>query len=109
MILLSIFLLISSFILWCAFAVKYVFYQDYLLVKGGPFSSRIPYVNITKVSFTKDIFTGYRILSSRDGIEIFYTNAILGSLKISPKDKRSFINELEKRCSITKNQDEDSL
>lgn len=98
----SIFLLVISFILWSAFSVKYVFYQDYLFVKGGLFRSRIPYEKITKVSPTTDIFTGYRILSSRDGLEIFYKTAALGSVKISPKDKKKFINELKERCPNVK-------
>ncbi|UOQ86579.1 PH domain-containing protein [Gracilibacillus salinarum] len=97
-ILILIFLMVTGFILWCAFSVKYVFYQEYLFIKGGPFKSRISYEKITKVSPTKDIFTGYRVLSSRDGIEIFYTKAVLGSVKISPKEKKEFITELTKRC-----------
>ncbi|WP_208590074.1 PH domain-containing protein [Gracilibacillus suaedae] len=98
LILTSTFFIVTGFILWCTFSVKYVFYQDYLLVKGGPFKSKIRYTNITKVSPTRDIFTGYRILSSRDAIEIFYTTAALGSVKISPNDKEEFITELKKRC-----------
>ena len=95
----SIFLILIGIILWCAFSIKYVFYQDYLFVKGGPFRSRIAYEDITKVSPTGDIFTGYRLLSSKDGIEVFYKTAFLGSVKISPRDKREFISELKKRCS----------
>ncbi|UOQ50583.1 PH domain-containing protein [Gracilibacillus caseinilyticus] len=90
--------MLASFILWCAFSVKYVFYQEYLFIKGGPFKSRISYEKITKVSPAKDIFTGYRVLSSRDGIEIFYITAVLGSVKISPEEKKEFITELTKRC-----------
>lgn len=98
LILTSTFLIIIGFILWCTFSVKYVFYQDYLLVKGGPFKSRIPYEEITKVSLTREIFTGYRILSSRDAIEIFYKTAFMGSVKISPKEQKRFMIELEKHC-----------
>ncbi|WP_225310709.1 PH domain-containing protein [Robertmurraya sp. DFI.2.37] len=98
LILTSTFLIIIGFILWCTFSVKYVFYQDYLLVKGGPFKSRIPYEEITKVSPTREIFTGYRILSSRDAIEIFYKTAFMGSVKISPKEQKRFMIELEKHC-----------
>src|SRR5699024_8298510 len=66
LILSSIFLIVISLILLTAFSVKYVFYQDYLFVKGGLFRSRIPYENITKVSPTTAICTGYRVLSSKD-------------------------------------------
>lgn len=98
LILTTIFLIVIGFILWTVFSVKYVFNQEHLFVKGGPFRSRIPYENITKVSPTTAIFTGYTILSSKDGLEIFYKNAALGSVKISPKHKKEFISELKIRC-----------
>lgn len=94
----AIFMISAGFILWTAFSIKYVFYEDYLLVKGGPFGSKIPYQTITKASPTNDIFTGYRILSSRNGLELFYKSALLGSVKISPQNRREFITELKKRC-----------
>jgi len=89
LILFSTFLIVTSFILWCAFAVKYVFYQDYLFVKGGPFRSRIPYEKITKVSPATEIFIGYKLLSSRDAIELFYEISAFGSVKLSPMEKGS--------------------
>lgn len=94
----SVFLIMTTIILWCSFLIKYVFHQDYLFVKGGPFRSRISYENITKVSPTSSIFMGYRLLSSRDAIEIFYRTSLMGSVKISPKDQKAFIAELKKRC-----------
>ncbi|KAB8125669.1 PH domain-containing protein [Gracilibacillus oryzae] len=96
--LIAVFLIVTSFLLWCVFSVKYAFYQDYLLVKGGPIRSRIRYEKITKAAPTNAVFAGYRILSARDGLEIFYKNAIFGSVKISPKEKEAFIDELKKRC-----------
>lgn len=97
-ILTSIFLIVTSFLLWTLFSVKYIFYQDYLLIKGGPFKSRILYENISKVSPTTAIFTGHRILSSKDAIEIFNKTTFMGSIKISPSNRKEFINELKKQC-----------
>lgn len=97
LILTVIFLVLTSFILWVSFSVKYVFNHDYLIVKAGPFRSRIPYEKITKVTDTKAIFTGYRVLSSRDAIEIFYKHAVFGSVKVSPKNKEELVAELQKR------------
>jgi hypothetical protein len=93
-----LFIISVGFFVWSVFSIKYVFYDDYLLVKGGPFRSRILYQEITKVSPTKDIYTGYRLLSSKSGIEIFYKSATLGSVKISPKENELFLTELTKRC-----------
>ncbi|MBO1909913.1 PH domain-containing protein [Sporosarcina sp. 6E9] len=92
------FLVSTGIILWCSFSIKYVFHEEHLFVKGGPFRSRIPYESITKVSPTSAIFTGYRILSSRDSIEIFNRTTVLGSVKISPNDQKGFVAELKKRC-----------
>ncbi len=95
---LSLCVLSIGFIMWSAFSIKYAFYQDHLFVKGGFFRSRIPYKEITRISTTKEIFTGYRLLSSKDGIEIFYKSSSLGSVKISPKDIELFISEIRQRC-----------
>ncbi|MDX8044376.1 PH domain-containing protein [Gracilibacillus sp. S3-1-1] len=96
--LLSILIVVIAFILWPIFTTKYVFKQQHLVVKGGFFRSRIPYEEITRVNQTTDIFTGYRILTSKDAIEIFYQSGVFGSVKISPADKQLFITELKKRC-----------
>lgn len=88
-----------GFILWISFSIKYIFTNQYLLVKGGPIKSKILYENITKLSPTTDVFTGYRILSARDALEVYYKNAMLGSVKISPENKQEFIDELKKRCT----------
>src|SRR5690625_853954 len=98
LILTLIFFILISFILWTGFSVKYIFYHDHLFIKGGPCRSRITYENITKFSPTTAFFTGHRILSSRDGLEIFNNTTFLGSIKISPKNKDEFIAELKRRC-----------
>ncbi|QBQ07001.1 hypothetical protein E2C16_00645 [Sporosarcina pasteurii] len=98
LILISTFLFTVGLILWSTFNVKYIFYEDFLFLQGGPFRSRIPYDQITKITPTSDILTGYRILTSKDAIEIFYTPSLLGSVKISPEDQMGFIAELKKRC-----------
>ncbi|MFD1413706.1 PH domain-containing protein [Oceanobacillus jeddahense] len=98
MIMTAMFIILAGLLLWMSFSIKYIFYENYLLVKGGPFKSKIAYQSIRKISPTKDIFTGYRILSARNGLELFYDSAILGSVKISPKNRKEFITELKKRC-----------
>lgn len=97
-ILISSFIVCTGFILWVSFAVSYEFKDEYLFVKGGPLKSRIRYDEITKVSKTRDIFSGYRMLSARDSIEVFYKSGLMGSVKISPENESQFIAELKKRC-----------
>lgn len=83
---------------WTAFFIEYRFGADHLFIKGGPFRSRIPYTSITKISYTNNIFTGYRVLSARHALQIYYRKAMLGSIKISPNDEGAFVSELKKRC-----------
>jgi uncharacterized protein YtpQ (UPF0354 family) len=64
----------------------------------GGITIGIPYKEITSISPTKDIFTGYRILSSMDALEIAYKSAFMGSVKISPQKKELFIAQIKKRC-----------
>lgn len=102
-VLLWIFFLIitAGVILWNSYGIKYRFYDDYLYVRGGIFRSRIPYNTISKIESlqftTGDILAGYRILASKDGIEISY-NKGFGTVKISPEHKTLFLSELKKRC-----------
>ncbi|MFJ6210643.1 PH domain-containing protein [Lysinibacillus sp. NPDC092081] len=83
---------------WYANSIRFIFCENYLLVKGGPFKSKIPYQSITRVLPTTEKYTGYLISSSDKGLEIFYKTAAHGSIKILPEDKMKFILELKKRC-----------
>jgi hypothetical protein len=93
-----LFLFAAGIILWSAFFIKYEFHDHYLNVRGGPFKSRILYKDISEIHPTKEIFTGYRLLSAREGLEVFYRTSGLGSVKISPKEQELFLLEVKKRC-----------
>lgn len=101
-IILTLLFLSVGLILWVVIFIKYEFREDYLFVKGGPIKSRIRYEDITKVAPSNDIIKGYRILSAKDNIEIFYKTGIFGSVKITPKDEKRFLQELKKRCPQAK-------
>lgn len=97
-ILLGTFLLAAGLILSTVLYIRYIFKERYLVIRGGLFHSKIPYEHITKVAPTNDIFTGYRILSAKDALEITYTSGVFGSVKISPQDKQKFISQLRQHC-----------
>lgn len=97
LIIIAIAAVVSLFMVWLVFGITYELRGDHLYVRGGPFRSRIKYEEITRVSMNPSIWDGYRILSAKDAIEIHYKSAILGSIKISPEPKQSFIEELKKR------------
>lgn len=90
-------ILCEGFILWIIFDIKYTFLKDHLYVKGGPFRSEIPYKEITKVGPASNIFIGYRILSARYGLKIYYKTGMWESVQISPENQTQFVAELQAR------------
>ncbi|TMW70741.1 PH domain-containing protein [Alteribacter natronophilus] len=93
-----IFLFSIGFFCWIGMSIRYIFHNDYLLVKGGPFRYRIRYGDITEVSQADDYISGLRMMLSKTGLEIFYRSGLFGSIKISPDDEERFLAELQRRC-----------
>lgn len=97
-ILIATFVLSAGLIMWISIDIRYVLNEEHLFVKAGPFRRRIPYEEITKVAPSRDMLSGFRMLSSIDGLEVSYKSALIGGVKISPEEKELFIEELKKRC-----------
>jgi len=93
----SLDVIICGFMIWIAVDISYHVKEDYLLVKGGPFKSKIKYKDITKISGNTNIWIGYRILFSNDAIEVYYKTGSMGSVVISPDNKKEFIAQLVQR------------
>lgn len=96
-ILVIIFILIEGFLFWTVFDIKYVLYDEYLYVRGGPLRSKIKYRDMTKVKKSYNTLVGYRVISSSNTVEISYTSGFRGQIIISPEDRDLFIEELKKR------------
>ena len=47
---------------------------------------------------TSQILAGYRILSSKDALEIHYKKAVLGSVIISPSEQQEFLRILSEKA-----------
>jgi hypothetical protein len=92
------FILSASVVWWYATSIQFVFDEEYLLVKSGPFKSKIPYQGIAKIAPTTAEFTGYQISTADKGLELFYQTPAQGSVKMLPQDKWAFLSELTKRC-----------
>ncbi|MFJ7648366.1 PH domain-containing protein [Lysinibacillus sp. NPDC097279] len=98
LIIVVIFIIAAAFVWWYGTSIQYVFYKEYLLIKGGLFKRRIPYQHITKVSPTTENTTGYKSTIYDKAIELCLESTSFGSIKILPEDKLAFIEELKKRC-----------
>ncbi|SDO49002.1 PH domain-containing protein [Alkalicoccus daliensis] len=94
----AIFIFTSSFVLWISFSMSYALKETYLHLQAGPIKKKISYKDLTEVKQTKNILIGFRLLSSKDALELFYKTSILGSVKISPARQEEFVTELLKRA-----------
>lgn len=87
------------------FTARYIFHDDYLHAKSALFGSKIPYRDIYKVHPTANFISGYRIMTSKDGLEIHSRSIGFGSVRISPQNKDRFIDELKKRAPHARYED----
>ncbi|SDO22126.1 PH domain-containing protein [Psychrobacillus sp. OK028] len=93
-IMIALFLVCTVFLLWVSLDIHYIIFDDYLYVKGGPFRSKIKYKDMTRVNKSSNILVGYRILSSKDALEIYYKHSLMGSIIISPDNQEQFLELL---------------
>ncbi|KHE72462.1 PH domain-containing protein [Halobacillus sp. BBL2006] len=91
----TIYIYLLSTIIFTTINIKYVFRHEYLHVKGGPFSKKVPYAAIFKVTSTPDIYEGRRVVTAGDALEIFYEEKKAKSIKITPKDESRFLDLLK--------------
>ena len=94
-----LFFVCAGFLLWVSLDIHYIFYDDFLYVKGGPFRSKIKYEDMTKVNKSSNILAGYRILSSKDALEIHYKHSLMGSVIISPVNQAQFLKVLSEKAT----------
>lgn len=80
--------------------ISYECRETNLFIRNGLFFKKIPYEQISKavsVQFTMtDLLSGYRVLSSRDGLILYYRYGA-SSIKISPTNKALFLAELQQK------------
>ncbi len=84
---------------WICLNIRYTLREKHLTIKAGFIKTDIPYDEIHKLAKTKQYLSGFRVLSSFDGIDVIHKH---GEVKISPANKQLFIDELLKRCTNLK-------
>lgn len=94
-----IFLLLSCvllplFILWGCLTTYYLFSDNHLIIRYGPFKKRIPLDRITSVKKTSNPLSSPALSLKR--LEISYNTYDM--VLISPQDRDEFIKVLSKRC-----------
>lgn len=96
-IVISLGIIFTSFLLWTGIDISYEFKESYLLTKAGALKSKVRYAHITKITGNPNLWIGNRYIFSSDAINIHYKYAPFGSVVVSPEDKGRFIKELLKR------------
>lgn len=97
LLLICIFIIPTCFLLWILLSNTYIFHENYLLIKSGPFRTRIPYKEITRVAPERSLSIKFEITSSRDTLQLFNTISAFKHARISPINKQEFIRELKNR------------
>ena len=89
---------------WLAAAwfISYTFNKESILIRKGLFNKQIQYNQLIEAKETyyrlADLLNGERALSSKDGLILYYQTKVgMKTIKLSPDNKQSFIEELKKR------------
>ncbi|EZH64785.1 hypothetical protein DH09_19910 [Bacillaceae bacterium JMAK1] len=93
---------VVSLCFWMLGTVKYVVMAQKLIVRAGPVKSTIPYQKINRIERFRGMgYTsgGYKFHLAGDGLEIYYSTGLLGSVRISPQQDERFIKEIRKHLS----------
>ena len=84
----------ATFIAWIWFDMRYQFGDDTLVIRSGPFVTRVPYEKIQSVRPIRSVLSS--AAASIDRLEIRYGR--FDEVHVSPLDREMFIQELERRC-----------
>ncbi|MEW9502166.1 PH domain-containing protein [Jeotgalibacillus marinus] len=93
--------IVSAFLVWIWFTTGYLFTKDELVIRFGPFRSKIPYEKIQSYRDTRSVTSGPAL--SLDRLEILHDSGVMGVSIVSPVRKEEFKSELERRCPALKN------
>ncbi len=86
--------LLPLFILWGCLTTYYLFSDNHLIIRYGPFKKRIPLDTITSVKKTSNPLSSPALSLKR--LEISYNTYDM--VLISPKDREKFISILKEKC-----------
>lgn len=98
----GLYVIVIGIFLLTIFTTRYTFRATYLFVTGGLIRVKIPYQHISYVTRTFEIRAGFHLMTSKDGLIIYYQSARLKEFKISPAKQRDFLEELVKRAPQVK-------
>ena len=94
----GLYVVVIGMFLWTMFSTRYRFRQSYLYLTGGFIRIKIPYKNISHVTRTFEIRAGLHLMTSKDGLIIYFQSTVLTEFKISPNKQQDFLKELIKRA-----------
>lgn len=85
----------AGFMLWVLYGIRYTLTDEHLLVRCGPFRSRVPLAEIDSVTPSRNPLSSPA--ASLDRLLIRWASERRRIL-VSPADKAGFLRELDRRC-----------
>ena len=95
---LGVFVVVLCIDMLITIPITYTLNHDHMLIRGGVIKIRIDYQDIQHIQPTSDLYTGFRIMTSADALQIIYSSGLFGEIKISPQDKERFTQEVVSRA-----------
>lgn len=84
--------------LWILKGSYHIFEEEELLIKFGPFSTRVKYENIREISLNKNWMSSWALTSKRIAIKVHNKTFFKGDVQIGPMNREEFADELKRRC-----------
>jgi len=89
---------VVSLLGWLYFGTFYVFEENRLLCKSGPFTEKIAYDNISSLRLCQNFMSSMALSRQRIEIKQHGKGYISGTTYISPVNRESFIVLLKQKC-----------
>jgi hypothetical protein len=88
----------SLFLAWLYFGTYYVFGDEVLICRSGPFTEKIPYTQIKSLRLCENLMSSMALSRERIEIKQHGKGYITGTTYISPVNREHFLSELTQRC-----------
>lgn len=92
--------LVLIFLFWCVCSTYYVITETCVVVKMGLLKRRIAFESIKEIKTGKSVLPSYALGFRR--VYICFSKGIFGRIEVSPKEQEEFVNELESKIKVYK-------
>ena len=91
-------LAVIALLAWIIYGTYYVFEEQVLVCRSGPFTERIPYDRIKSITVCTNLFSSMATARKRLEIRQHDKSFVTGTIYISPRQQAEFMNKLLAKC-----------